>query len=233
MRSVYLVSSIMVILAAGSLTAKDYWEQFRGPTGQGVSDAQGLPLVWSEQTHVQWKTAIHGRAWSSPVVSATNVWLTTATEDGRELSVLCVDRQTGAILRDLKLFEVENPQFAHKFNSYASPTPLLAPTRLYVTFGSPGTACLETATGKVLWQRRDLECNHYRGAGSSPMRFFDLLLMQYDGSDQQYVVALDTKTGKTVWKTNRSITFRDIGPDGKPESASSGITSEGEIVPPR
>ena len=68
----------------------------------------------------------------------------------------------------------------------------------------------------MLWTRRDLECNHYRGAGSSPIIFGDLLIMHFDGSDLQYLVALDKKTGKTVWKTDRSIDFQDLGPDGKP-----------------
>ena len=70
----------------------------------------------------------------------------------------------------------------------------------------------------MLWQRRDLECNHYRGAGSSPILFRNLLIMHFDGSDQQYVVALDKDTGKTVWKTPRSIDFRDLGPNGKPQA---------------
>ena len=70
----------------------------------------------------------------------------------------------------------------------------------------------------MLWERRDFECNHYRGAGSSPVIFRDLLLLHYDGSDLQYVVALDKRTGKTVWKTPRSIDFKDLGPDGKPQA---------------
>ena len=212
------MSSVAVLLATVSVTARDYWEQFRGPTGQGLADGRGLPLSWGEQENVKWKTAIHGRGWSSPIVSPTQVWLTTATEDGRELYAVCVDRQTGAILHDLKVFDVEKPQAAHKFNSYASPTPVMMPGRIFVTFGSPGTACIDTVTGHVLWRRRDLECNHYRGAGSSPIRYFDLLLMDFDGSDQQYVVALDSGTGRTAWKTNRSIAFHDLGSDGKPES---------------
>ena len=70
----------------------------------------------------------------------------------------------------------------------------------------------------MLWERRDLECNHYRGAGSSPILFRNLLIMHFDGSDVQYVVALDKNTGKTVWKTPRSIDFKDLGPDGKPNA---------------
>lgn len=193
------------------------WPQFRGPRGNGVSISTGLPLEWTEDRNVRWKTAIHGRAWSSPVVCGDHVWLSTATEDGTTLSALCLDRETGKIVRDLKLFEVETPQFAHKFNTYASPTPVIEPGRVYITFGSPGTACLDTRTGTVLWTRRDLECNHYRGAGSSPILHGSLLIVNFDGSDHQYVVALDKETGRSVWQQNRSIDYQDLGPDGKPE----------------
>ena len=144
---------------------------------------------------------IHGRAWSSPVVLGSQVWLTTATPDGKELFAVAIDKDSGKILFDLKLFDVATPQYAHPFNTYASPTPVAEAGRVYVTFGSPGTAAIDTATGKVLWTRRDLECNHFRGAGSSPILFRDLLLMHFDGSDVQYVVALDKRTGRTVWKT--------------------------------
>jgi outer membrane protein assembly factor BamB len=86
-----------------------------------------------------------------------------------------------------------------------------------VTFGSPGTAAIDTRTGKVIWVRRDIECYHYRGAGSSPILFGDLLIMHFDGSDHQFVIALDKRTGKTVWRTERSVDYRDLGSDGKPK----------------
>jgi outer membrane protein assembly factor BamB len=197
-----------LLLVAALLAAQ--WPQFRGPDGNGVSPASGVPLTWSETQNVRWKTSIHGRAWSSPVVFGSQVWLTTATADGKELFAVAVDKDTGRIVHDLKLFDVAGPQYAHPFNSYASPTPVIEDGRVYVTFGSPGTAAIETATGKVVWTRRDLECNHFRGAGSSPVLFRDLLLMHFDGSDVQYVVALDKRTGKTVWKTDRSIDFQDV-----------------------
>ncbi|HTM26102.1 MAG TPA: PQQ-binding-like beta-propeller repeat protein [Vicinamibacterales bacterium] len=191
------------------------WPEFRGPGGTATSTNAGLPLTWSEQQHVRWKTAIHGRAWSSPVVWGRQVWVTTATADGKELFAVALDRDTGRILHDLKLFDVPRPQAAHSFNSYASPTPVIEEGRVYVTFGSPGTAAIETSTGRVLWQRRDLECNHFRGAGSSPILFRNLLLMHFDGSDVQYVVALDKQTGRTVWRTNRSIDYQDLEADGR------------------
>jgi outer membrane protein assembly factor BamB len=204
--------------SAQRLAAGENWPQFRGPEGDGHADAPRLPLTWSETDHVKWKTALHGRAWSSPVIWGRQIWLTTATEDGTRLFALCVDRESGAVQRDLKLFDVEKPQFAHQFNTYASPTPVIEEGRVYVTFGSPGTACLDTETGQVVWSRRDLVCNHYRGAGSSPVLHGALLIMNFDGSDHQFVVALDKRTGRTVWRTERSIDFQDLDPDGLPFS---------------
>ncbi|MBM3834628.1 MAG: quinonprotein alcohol dehydrogenase [Verrucomicrobia bacterium] len=210
--------SFAAVLLAESVLGADNWPQFRGPHGNGHSEAKGLPVTWSETQNVKWKTPIHGRAWSSPVVWNDQVWLTTATEDGRELSALCVDRNSGKVVHDRKLFDVANPQFAHKFNTYGSPTPVIEEGSVYVTFGSPGTACLDTKTGKVLWERRDFVCNHFRGAGSSPILFQDLLIMNFDGSDYQFIVALDKRSGKTVWKEDRSIDFKDLLPNGKPEA---------------
>jgi outer membrane protein assembly factor BamB len=165
---------------------------------------------------VRWKTPIHGKGWSSPVIWDERVWLTTATEDGHHLFVVGVNALTGQIELNRSVFEVVNPQFCHKFNSYASPTPVVEDGRVYVTFGSPGTACLDTRTGEVLWERRDFVCNHFRGAGSSPILHDDKLILHFDGSDKQYVVALDKKTGTTVWCTERSIDFKDLGPDDQP-----------------
>jgi outer membrane protein assembly factor BamB len=133
-----------------------------------------------------------------------------------------VDRETGQVLHNLKLITVENPQFAHKFNTYGSPTPVLEEGRVYVTFGSPGTVCLDTSTGRTIWERRDFVCNHYRGAGSSPILHGNLLIINFDGSDRQYVAALDKRTGRTVWERPRSIDFQDLDSSGKP-------TMEGDL----
>ena len=214
--------SLLFLIAAAFVAAgvrpHGQWPQFRGADGVGTSPSASVPLTWAEDKNVKWKTAIHGRGWSSPVVLNDQVWVTTATEDGRRLSALAVDRDSGKIVHDLELFQVANPQFRHPFNSYASPTPAIEPGRIYATFGSPGTAAVDTRTGKVLWERRDLECNHFRGAGSSPILFRNLLIMHFDGSDVQYVAALDKNTGKTVWKTPRSIDFKDLTPEGKPKA---------------
>jgi outer membrane protein assembly factor BamB len=209
---------LIAILVALTVPARAQWPQFRGPDGIGTAASATPPLTWGEDKNIRWKTAVHGRAWSSPVILNGQVWMTTATQDGRELSAVALDFESGAIVHDLRLFQVEKPQYAHPFNSYASPSPVIEPGRVYVTFGSPGTAAIDTRSGKVLWERRDLECNHFRGAGSSPILFGDLLIMHFDGSDRQYVVGLDKRTGKTVWRTERSIDFQDLGPDGKPQA---------------
>jgi outer membrane protein assembly factor BamB len=150
------------------------------------------------------------------VIYGKQIWLTSATKDGRELFALCIDRDTGKIIRDWKLFDVAQPQFVHPFNTPASPTPVIEEGRVYITFGSAGTACIDTKNFRVLWERRDIECNHFRGAGSSPILFQNLLLMHFDGSDRQFVMALDKWTGKTVWQTRRSIDFQDLDKNGKP-----------------
>jgi len=207
---------IALVASAAAFAAELNWPQYRGPRGDGTALSAQLPLKWSAQEHIRWRTEVHGRAWSSPVVWGEQVWVTTASEDGTELSAVCLDLAGGKVVHDLKLFAVENPQAIHKFNTYASPTPAIESGRVYVTFGSPGTACLDTATGKVLWERRDFVCNHFRGAGSSPILYRDLLIVNFDGSDHQFIVALDKSTGRTVWRKERSIDYQDLGSDGKP-----------------
>ena len=203
-----------VALSASIASAGDNWPQFRGPSGDGHSDAVGLPLQWSETQNVRWKTPIHGRGWSSPVVWGDQVWMTTATEDGREMFVVCVDLATGKILHDIRLFaDVVVTQEMNPLNTFASPTPSIEQGRVYAHFGTYGTACLDTASGRVLWVRRDIHCDHYRGPGSSPILFRDLLIFPMDGIDVEYVIALDKHSGATRWKVDRSLDFTDMIPD--------------------
>lgn len=205
--TVYIIA---LTLSANLASAGENWPQFRGPDGNGHADAAGVPLKWSETENVTWKTSIHGRGWSSPVVWEDQVWLTTASEDGKQALAVCLDRQTGKIVHDVKVLDVAEPEKIAKVNSYASPTPVIEAGRVYVHFGTYGTACLDTQTGNVLWTRRDLNCDHHMGPGSSPILFGKLLIFHADGSDVQYVVALDKTTGKTVWKTDRSVDYSGV-----------------------
>lgn len=194
---------LSTVLCAGG----DVWPQFRGPEGNGHAGASHLPLSWSETNNVAWKTPIHDLGWSSPVVWKDQIWLTTATEDGARMFALCVDRGTGKIVHDIKVFDTEKPEHVASVNSYASPTSVIEEGRVYVHYGTYGTACLDTRSGKTLWARRDLNCDHHEGPGASPILHDNLLVFTVDGRDVQYVVALDKQTGKTVWKTSRSVDF--------------------------
>ena len=203
-KAIGIAATGLCLASAPAARPADRWAEFRGPAGTGHSDATGLPREWSETKNVAWKAAVHGRGWSSPVVLGGQVWLTTATRDGRELSVLAFDQGSGRVLHDILLFRVEKPEDTARFNSFASPTPVIEDGRVYVHFGSYGTAALDTRTGKTLWERRDLPCNHWRAPGSSPVLHGELLIVHFDGYDLQYAVALDKKTGRTVWKADRT-----------------------------
>lgn len=216
MRLFFSIFAVWVSLSgAGWLLAGETWPAFRGPTGDGHSDATGLPTTWSETENIAWKTPLQGRAWSSPVIWGSQIWLTNATEDGKTLSALVIDRDSGKLLHDLPIFSVEKSQVMHKFNSYASPTPVIEAGRVYLSWGAYGVTCLDTVTMKAIWVRRDLPCEHFRGPGSSPILHGNLLIQHYDGFDYQYVVALDKQTGKTIWKTDRPTDFGTTDGDVK------------------
>ena len=209
--SVCLAPASDVVSAEPTLprgNSKSAWHEFRGDAHDGTALDQQPPLEWGEEKNMQWKTAIHDRGWSSPVVDGDEVWLTTATEDGKKMFAVCVQLSSGRILRDQLVFENQTvqPDF-HLTNSYASPTPVLDSQHAYVHFGAYGTACIERSSGEVVWQRRDLPCNHYRGPGSSPILYENLLIFHMDGFDYQYVVALDKRNGETVWKRDRDIEY--------------------------
>jgi outer membrane protein assembly factor BamB len=200
----------LLMLAAARTAPAGDWPEMRGPSQDGHAQAAGLPLHWSETNNVKWKTAIPFRGWSTPVVMGGQVWLTTATPEGHDFYALCLDAANGGISVNKKLFHADAPEpLGNNVNCYATPSPVIEPGRVYVHFGSYGTACLDTATAAVLWQRNDLPCRHYRGPSSSPVLFGDFLILTLDGVDLQYTVALDKGTGRTVWKTNRSVAFND------------------------
>jgi len=196
--------SLGLLAATASLRA-DEWTQFRGPNGQGRCASTDLPVSWSEHEGIVWKTPIAGRGWSSPVTLNGNIWLTTATENGHSLRALCLAADTGKVRWDVEVFHPANPQHVNAKNSYASPSPIVEPRRLYVHFGAMGTACLDSATGKVLWRNEDLIIDHGEGPGSSPLLFGNLLIVNCDGIDRQFVAALAKETGRIVWQTKRSV----------------------------
>lgn len=185
------------------------WNQLRGLNGQGQGGNANVPLTWSETENVAWKTALPGTGWSSPVVSEGVIWVTTATDDGHSLRAVAVQAESGKLLQNVEVFAPEEPAPINDQNSFASPTPVVEPGFVYVHFGTMGTACLNSQTGDVVWKHSHLQLDHKEGPGSSPILFEDLLLINCDGMDVQYVAALDKRTGETVWKTDRSAPFRE------------------------
>ena len=227
MNTTRLLLTAALAIVSTSLSAAE-WPEWRGPGGQGHAQATGLPASWSETNNVTWKTELPGRAWSSPVIEGKNIWLTTAIEtlakkedaDRRlkantgnqpltvlekvEFRALCVDRDTGKLTQNILLIIAREPQWVHALNSYASATPVIEDGKLYCHFGAMGNACLDTRTSKVLWTDTSLVVQHENGPGSTPVIWKNLMLFHLDGSDQQFIAALDKRTGKLAWKTPRA-----------------------------
>jgi len=189
--------------------AAEDWPQFRGPTGQGHSKEQGLPLEWSETQNIAWKVPVSG-GWSSPVIAGGRVWVTAvdATRNKRgedsviSLRLIGLDVTSGREVVNTEVFKIDNPGAINIKNSRASPTPIVDGDRVYVHFGEDGTAAL-TTSGQLLWSTR-LRYDAQHGNGGSPVLYRDLLIINCDGwGNDAYVVALDTQTGKSKWRTSR------------------------------
>jgi outer membrane protein assembly factor BamB len=151
------------------------------------------------------------------VIGAGRVWFTAATKDGKKQFVYCFDADSGKLLHHKLLFENPSPEpLGNEVNTYASPSCVLEEGAVYVHCGSYGTARLDAETAEVVWQRRDIRCRHFRGPGSSPVVVEDLVILTFDGIDQQFLTALDKATGKTLWRTDRSTNFKDALPGGRP-----------------
>jgi outer membrane protein assembly factor BamB len=192
------------------------WTHFRGSNLNGISTDTLVPVIWNDSTHIIWKTDIKGRGWSSPVVYGNQVWVTTATVDGKEMSGICLDFKTGKELFDIVLFKQDSIYSKHSVNTYATPTPCIEQGFVYLNFGSSGTACVSTVNGQVIWKRDDLKCDHMQGTGASPMLYKDLLILHYEGTDHQFIIALNKKNGETVWRTERPQEYYErLAPVGK------------------
>ncbi len=201
---------VLLLLAGTSVLAQaEDWPQFRGPTGQGHATERNLPLEWSETHNIIWKVPVPGLGWSSPAVANGRVWLTTVVESkerrGRvsaSLRALAYDIATGRELVNVEVFRLDDAGYVNPKNSRASPTPIVDGDRIYVHFGAEGTAAVSTS-GDILWTTH-LRYESQHGNGGSPTLYRDLLIVNCDGNGgEAYVIALETATGKTRWKTTR------------------------------
>jgi outer membrane protein assembly factor BamB len=204
----------LLALTGGRLAAQvASWPDYRGEDFSGYVERADVPLEWGEGRNIRWKCMVPGTGWSSPVIEAGVAWLTTSTDTGQELHVLAFDVESGEQLLDRVVFANATPEKKNKLNSFASPSPVIAGDHVYVHFGSYGTACVDAKSREILWERRDINCDHMEGPGSSPVLYQDLLIFNVDGGDVQYVIALDRKTGQTKWRTDRSVDFGKLPAD--------------------
>ncbi|MCC6510840.1 MAG: PQQ-binding-like beta-propeller repeat protein [Pirellulaceae bacterium] len=220
------------VCIANRCTAEEPWWQLLGPHGNGHANGADLPVQWTDRENVSWKTAIHDRGWSSPVIHGHQIWLTTATADGHKLYAVCVDKNSGRILHDRQVFDVAEPQKISVENTYATPTPVVEPGRVFVHFGTYGTACLDTQSGETIWSRRDLNCDHEANAGpaSSPTLIDGKLVVQVDGRDVQYIIALDRASGETIWKTERSFDYSTVPVNQRKAYGMPGLAPRGQGI---
>ncbi|MFC2123281.1 PQQ-binding-like beta-propeller repeat protein [Bacteroidota bacterium] len=192
------------------------WTHFRGSNLDGISEVDFAPVKWTNDSNILWKTEIHDKGWSSPVIYGNQVWMTTALEKGEDMYAVCVDYETGETIFDIILFTPDSIFRKHNINSYATPTPCIEEGYVYVNFGRYGTACISTGKGSVVWQRTDLQCTDIQGPGSSLVLYKNTLIVHCEGIDVQYIVALDKATGETIWRTDRPKELYDeLGPIGK------------------
>ncbi len=201
---------VLVLSCAGIVSAAE-WTEFRGPTGQGTSDATGLPVAWSDTENLAWKIPIPGLGWSSPVVTQGKIYLSTCVTtpaegdkpETHEFRALCFDARDGAAVWNVELFQKTGEIKQHGKNSYASPTPVIDGENIYFHYGPYGTACVKL-DGVTIWKNEELIYDPRHGTGGSPALADGVLVISCDGYDQQFVVGIDQATGKTRWRTPRN-----------------------------
>ena len=195
------LSLLLLSLLSPASTVAD-WPQFRGPDGQGHSDAKGIPVEWSEGKNVKWKMPVPGQGFSSPVISGGQIWMTSSEMEGKSLHAICLDLATGKLLHNIEVITTDDAGPRHRLNGYASPTPVLDEKYVYVHFGPRGTVCLNR-NGKIIWKNTGFKYNVIQGGASSPILHGDLLLLTCDGIDFQFIVALEKETGNWPIRANR------------------------------
>ncbi len=207
---VLAMCGLIPLLSAQEITSN--WTHFRGSGLNGMAKGGGYPLSWNDSTNVSWKIPIEGKGWSSPVILNKQVWVTTASEEKKEMRAICLDLKSGEVVHNKLVFVPEEFYRIHAINSYATPTPAIEEGRVYVHFGRYGTACLNTETGEKVWERNDLQCEHIQGPGSSLLLYKDKLIVHMEGTDVQQILALDKLTGETLWMTERPKELYDAMP---------------------
>ncbi len=193
------------LIAAFSPFAKaENWPAWRGPRGDGTSIEKNIPVEWSSTRNVVWKTPLPGKGHASPVAWEDRVFLVTAIEQSSERLLLALDRTGGKILYQ-KVVLVAPFERIHNLNSHASSTPATDGQRIYLSFLDRDKMFVAAydLDGNMLWEVRPGPFASMHGYCSSPILFKDKVIVNGDHDGPAYIVALDNKTGKTIWKTPR------------------------------
>ncbi len=218
---------LLLLLSVDAIVCAEEWPRFRGPEGNGHATGH-IPVQWSEEQNVTWRVDVPGQGHSSPVVASGQIWLTTAITTAlpeeekkkrlaeainpKELNLVgelslravCYDQQSGQLVHDVEVFSPKTPEPIHYTNTYASPTPVLEAGRVFVHFGTYGSAAIDATSGKVLWRNSELKVDHQNGPGSSPVIWQKRMIVHFDGIDRQFIAAFNTDDGTIAWKTDRS-----------------------------
>jgi len=194
-----------LLLTAGWLSLlmparAENWPAWRGPTNDGQCLERHLPLKWSATENVLWKKPLPGPGNSTPIVWGERLFLTQALDKGQARTLLCLDRKDGKTLweRTITWKEMEP---THATNPYCSASPVTDGERVVVSHGSAGLYCYDFQ-GNLSWQRDLGPCLHIWGNAASPVLYGDLVLLNFGPGERTFLIALDKKTGKEVWKVD-------------------------------
>ena len=233
--SLALIAAAAVGMAATGSSLAGNWPQWRGPDGSGISNEKNLPAEWNTTKNIKWKTAIDGRGHSSPIVWDNKIFVTTAIEGEvvpgakapkhmmgdqeflhpdsvgsnkkHTFKVIALDRNSGKILWQTVAWEGTPYDDRHRKSSYAASTPATDGKLVYAFFGSEGLYAYDF-NGKLAWKAELGKMGTVgMGTGTSPILFENLVIVQCDEENgtASFIVALDKKTGKEVWKTPRKV----------------------------
>jgi len=193
------------LAALGDVRAED-WPGWRGPRGDGSSAEKNVPLQWDGANGggVLWKIEVPGEGHSSPIVSGTRVFLTSALPDTQERALYCLDRDTGRELWRQVVVKASLEQ-KHAENSYASSTPATDGKLVFVTFldGDQAVVAAYDFEGRQRWLVRPGRFTSVHGFSSSPVVFEDKLIVNGDHDGDAWIAALARADGKTLWKIDR------------------------------
>ncbi len=179
-----------------------YWPRWRGPSGQGLVTGSNYPDAWSVTENVVWKTPLPGSGNSSPIVWGDRIFLTTAYDGGKRLSVLAFRRSDGSRL--WQSFAPEGrSESVHRKNGHASATPVTDGERIYLSFGARGLMAFDM-DGEIVWRRDPDQMSNYHGTAGSPLLYKDRIILYQDQRSGSFVAAFDTRTGEEIWRTARN-----------------------------